>query len=632
MNKSTLLSLLFVFLFAGVVQAQAFLQLGAMQVEDQGHRMVATSDGGYITAGSAGTKAVLYKTNCLGALVAQIEKTYIPGPAAFWDVTELADGSIVAVGGAGYASPTDTGGHVVLLKTTADLVETTSSSFQILNKEARGLSVTQSTTGHLLVWGEVTGFSVDFTDAFFQRVSPITLQPTDNPVIFNNGVDLAKSIVPTADSNYLLIGSTYTGNAFDPEALINNNLRAYKVDENGALLWQVAVNQVFKAKYGVARASGAAQNSDTGNFMLGGTLFGGTDEREQDAVFALIGNDGTVLDTTHCAAPGQQQFYGIVAHHDFVGLFTIAGESEGSPLGVPSVAVAQAYELSNTIAFSGATLDPATPISVRDLLELDPGRIAYMGTLPDNPTVLGLTDILIITPAATVSIVYQNCALAATFSVPAVAFQWYREGQAIPGANQGAFFPTAPGLYQLQILDDKGCFGVSDTFRVEGPLAGFTVVPDVLTATFTNTSQGAVTYAWDFGDGSTSTQPNPMHTYAVTGVYSVRLIATDNCGLKDTIVQQIGVTPVNEVSWLSHFSLSPNPTSGVFNLEMSGAPQGKVEFAIFNAVGQLLSQEAVSFQNGWIQQSFDLGHLPGGVYSLQIRSGKEMKNVRVVKQ
>lgn len=51
MNKSTLLSLLFVFLFAGVVQAQAFLQLGAMQVEDQGHRMVATSDGGYITAG-----------------------------------------------------------------------------------------------------------------------------------------------------------------------------------------------------------------------------------------------------------------------------------------------------------------------------------------------------------------------------------------------------------------------------------------------------------------------------------------------------------------------------------------------------------------------------------------------------
>lgn len=144
--------------------------------------------------------------------------------------------------------------------------------------------------------------------------------------------------------------------------------------------------------------------------MLGGTLFGGTDEREQDAVFGLIGNDGTVLDTTHCAAPGQQQFYGIVAHHDFVGLFTIAGESEGSPLGVPSVAVAQAYELSNTIAFSGATLDPATPISVRDLLELDPGRIAYMGTLPDNPTVLGLTDILIITPAATVSIVYQNCA------------------------------------------------------------------------------------------------------------------------------------------------------------------------------------------------------------------------------
>ena len=74
MNKFTFFPLLFACLFACVVQAQGFLQLGTMQVEDQGYRMIVTSDGGYITAGSAGTKAVLYKTNCLGALVAQIEK------------------------------------------------------------------------------------------------------------------------------------------------------------------------------------------------------------------------------------------------------------------------------------------------------------------------------------------------------------------------------------------------------------------------------------------------------------------------------------------------------------------------------------------------------------------------------
>jgi len=631
MKKFTFLSLLIIWLIAGATQAQGFLQLGNMLVDDQGYRMIATSDGGYITAGSAGSKAVLYKTDCLGTLVAQIEKAYIPGPAAFWDVTELADGSIVAVGGAGFASPTDTGNHVILLKTTANLVETSSSSFQILNKEARGLSIAQSITGHLLVWGEVTGFSIDFTDAFFQRVSPSTLQPTADPVIFNNGVDLASRIIPTADSNYLLTGSTFAGNIFDPEALINNNLRAYKVDENGLILWQVAVNQVFKAKFGVGRSCGAAQNSDSGNFMLGGTLFGGTDAREQDAFFALIGNDGTVLDTVYCAAPGQQQFHAILAHQDFVGLFTMVGESEGSPLGVPTVAVAQAYEVGNAIVSSGATLDPATPISVRDLLELDPGRIAYMGTLPDNPTVLGFTDILVITPSATVGIVYQNCALAATLSHPAIAFQWYHEGQAIPGANQGAFFPSEPGLYQVQILDDKGCFGVSDTFRVEGPVADFTAIPNVLLASFTNTSLGASSYAWDFGDGSTSTQPNPVHTYAATGVYTVRLIATNNCGLKDTIEQQIGVTPTNEVSWLSHFSLSPNPTNGVFNLEMSGTPQGNVDFALCNTMGQIISLESLSFQNGWIQKTFDLGLLPGGVYSLQIRSGKEMKNVRVLK-
>ena len=115
-------------------------------------------------------------------------------------------------------------------------------------------------------------------------------------------------------------------------------------------------------------------------------------------------------------------------------------------------------------------------------------------------------------------------------------------------------------------------------------------------------------------------------------MYSVRLIATDNCGLKDTLVQQVGITPVDEPSWLNQFALSPNPTSGTFSVEMSGTAQEKVQFYLFNTVGQLVAQETENFQNGWLQKQFDLGQWPAGVYSLQIRSGKESKRVLVVKQ
>lgn len=42
---------------------------------------------------------------------------------------------------------------------------------------------------------------------------------------------------------------------------------------------------------------------------------------------------------------------------------------------------------------------------------------------------------------------------------------------------------------------------------------------------FLNLSQSGISYFWDFGDGSTSTDVSPTHTYSSTGVFDVRLIA-----------------------------------------------------------------------------------------------------------
>jgi PKD repeat protein len=60
--------------------------------------------------------------------------------------------------------------------------------------------------------------------------------------------------------------------------------------------------------------------------------------------------------------------------------------------------------------------------------------------------------------------------------------------------------------------------------------ASFTSSLSLLTATFTNTSLGATSYLWDFGDNTTSTQTNPVHTYSTPGYYSVTLTAYgSNC-------------------------------------------------------------------------------------------------------
>jgi gliding motility-associated-like protein len=52
-----------------------------------------------------------------------------------------------------------------------------------------------------------------------------------------------------------------------------------------------------------------------------------------------------------------------------------------------------------------------------------------------------------------------------------------------------------------------------------------------------------VSYHWDFGDGSTSTQQNPNHNFADTGTYTIQLIATASSGCSDTLEKIISVAP-----------------------------------------------------------------------------------------
>ncbi len=55
------------------------------------------------------------------------------------------------------------------------------------------------------------------------------------------------------------------------------------------------------------------------------------------------------------------------------------------------------------------------------------------------------------------------------------------------------------------------------------------------TIQFNNTSTGAASYRWDFGDSTFSTDVNPSHTYTRAGFYTVSLIAINSNGCNDTL-------------------------------------------------------------------------------------------------
>jgi len=62
------------------------------------------------------------------------------------------------------------------------------------------------------------------------------------------------------------------------------------------------------------------------------------------------------------------------------------------------------------------------------------------------------------------------------------------------------------------------------------PIADFSVEQDGLEFTFTDESTRATTFEWDFGDGTMSSEENPIHVYDSPGTYLVTLAVTNSCG------------------------------------------------------------------------------------------------------
>ena len=102
------------------------------------------------------------------------------------------------------------------------------------------------------------------------------------------------------------------------------------------------------------------------------------------------------------------------------------------------------------------------------------------------------------------------------------------------------------------------------------PSAGFTATPTYLSVVFTDTSTGTgpLTYAWDFGDGGSSIDQNPVHVYTSAGTYTVKLTVTGPGGVDDeTISVTVAAAPVAPVA---AYTATPTYLSVVFTDASTG--------------------------------------------------------------
>ena len=95
--------------------------------------------------------------------------------------------------------------------------------------------------------------------------------------------------------------------------------------------------------------------------------------------------------------------------------------------------------------------------------------------------------------------------------------------------------------------------------------AGFNHTVAANKATFQNTSAFATTYLWEFGDGNTSTQTSPVHTYINTRKYAVKLTASNSC-FSETYTDSVTISTNNVATSISGDELIRVATLGNGNV------------------------------------------------------------------
>ena len=142
---------------------------------------------------------------------------------------------------------------------------------------------------------------------------------------------------------------------------------------------------------------------------------------------------------------------------------------------------------------------------------------------------------------------------------------------------------------------------VTDTVQAIGaPTAAYSYYPEqaqVNTPTqFTNQSIGAINYIWNFGDGDTSTDANPLYQFNSTGTFDVCLIAINSAGCKDTFCRKVEalVNPLLDVP----NAFTPGKPGADAIIKVVGFGIGKMDWRIYNRWGQLIF-ESTNPSQGW---------------------------------
>ncbi|UTW65868.1 PKD domain-containing protein [bacterium SCSIO 12643] len=180
-----------------------------------------------------------------------------------------------------------------------------------------------------------------------------------------------------------------------------------------------------------------------------------------------------------------------------------------------------------------------------------------------------------------------------------------------------------PGIYTVS-LKVTGVNGTDTQTKVDivevfpNAIANFDYQPIKVSTTgdktfFYNQSANATIYNWDFGDGSTSTEENPIYQYQEVGSFPITLIANNQYNCPDTLVHAtyISVEATGDVTFPNAFVPDPSgPNGGMYD-------PGVIDNSVFYPISQGVDQYHLVIYNRWgelVFETFDINQGWDGYY------------------
>ena len=206
-----------------------------------------------------------------------------------------------------------------------------------------------------------------------------------------------------------------------------------------------------------------------------------------------------------------------------------------------------------------------------------------------------------------------------------VTYNWdLGNGSGGSNANASTTYST-PGQYNISLtVTNQGICSDTKTLDSyidvnETPVADFNPVPpesiledDAATIDFSNTSvsSDALSYFWEFGEGSTSTEQSPSHVYTQAGIYLVVLdIATGN-GCVSHVEKEVTIHPDFVVYAPNSFSPNGDGLNDYF--EIKGIGLKSYNLKVYSRWGELMF-ESDNIEDQW-DGKYNGEYAPAGTY------------------